>query len=97
MRNTSLSNKDTNPDLGMAVPNLLPPSSQGDLVQHGNIILDHRRPSDDNAGGMINQNPLTAPGGCLDVHRINWPNQSVIPNPEVGQQCCKAPSVFAVD
>ena len=54
-------------DLRMTIGSILARTAQGDALQEGHVILNHRRLTDDQPGRMIQENPTAETGCRMDI------------------------------
>ena len=64
-------------DFGMAVALLIASTAQGDFVEDGDIVLNHCRLTNNNAGGVVDQDAAANLGRWMDVHGKGFRNQAL--------------------
>ena len=57
------------PDFGMPVAILLAGTAERHAMQHGNVVLHHRRFADDDVMGVIDHDALADPRARMDIDR----------------------------
>jgi hypothetical protein len=62
------SNQHAIPNLGVPVTHRLPGPAQGDVVEDGDVVADDGRLTDDDAGGVVEEDSLPDDGGGVDVN-----------------------------